>query len=78
MLFMSSFQELVIYVRGEQILGGEDKEVRQRSNSISPLNQEGYTLSYETFRHLFLNVAPWGQGDRAESMVTSVFNVSIY
>ncbi|XP_045619389.2 TBC1 domain family member 9 isoform X2 [Procambarus clarkii] len=68
-------KELVIYVRGEQILGGEDKEVRQRNNSANPLTQEGYALGYETFRQLFLSVSPWGQGDRAESIVTSIFNM---
>ncbi|XP_069954953.1 TBC1 domain family member 9 isoform X1 [Cherax quadricarinatus] len=68
-------KELVIYVRGEQILGGEDKEVRQRNNSGNPLTQEGYALGYETFRQLFLAVSPWGQGDRSESLVTSIFNM---
>ncbi|KAG7166769.1 TBC1 domain family member 9-like, partial [Homarus americanus] len=71
-------KELVIYVRGEQILGGEDKEVRQRNNSGNPLTQEGYALGYETFRQLFLAVSPWGQGDRADSIVTSTFNLRLF
>lgn len=66
-----------MYVRGEQILGGEDKEVRQRSISGGPPTQEGYMLGYDTFRQLFLAVAPWGQGDRAEALATSTFNVSV-
>lgn len=68
-------KELVIYVQGEQILGGKDKEVRQRNNSGNPLTREGYALGYETFRQLFLAVSPWGQGDRAECLVTSTFNM---
>ena len=66
------------YVRGEQILGGDDKEIRQRSISGSHFCQEGYSLGYETFRQLFLAVSPWGQGDRSESLVTSIFNVSMF
>lgn len=78
------FQELVVYVRGEQLLGSEDKEVRQRAASGSggwggtPLAQDGYALSYDTFSTLFLAVTPWGRGDRAPALVTSTFNVSVF
>lgn len=75
LLGQADLKELVIYVRGEQILGGEDKEMRQRSSSGGPLTHEGYVLGYDTFRQLFLAVAPWGQGDRAEALVTSTFNM---
>ncbi|ROT65050.1 putative TBC1 domain family member 9 isoform X1 [Penaeus vannamei] len=75
MLGEEDLKELVVYVRSEQILGGDDKEIRQRNNSGNPLNQEGYALGYETFRQLFLAVSPWGQGDRAESLTTSMFNM---
>ncbi|XP_063602227.1 TBC1 domain family member 9-like [Penaeus indicus] len=75
MLGEEDLKELVVYVRSEQILGGDDKELRQRNNSGNPLNQEGYALGYETFRQLFLAVSPWGQGDRAESLTTSMFNM---
>ncbi|XP_050726567.1 TBC1 domain family member 9-like isoform X2 [Eriocheir sinensis] len=75
LLSQADLRELVVYVRGEQILGGDDKEVRQRSSSGGPLTQEGYTLGYDTFQQLFLAVAPWGQGDRAEALATSTFNM---
>ncbi|XP_063851572.1 TBC1 domain family member 9-like isoform X1 [Scylla paramamosain] len=75
LLGQSDLKELVIYVRGEQILGGDDKEVRQRSSSGGPLTHEGYVVGYDTFRQLFLAVAPWGQGDRAEALATSTFNM---
>ena len=67
----------MIYVRGEQILGGEDKEVRQRSSSVGLHTHEGYGVGYDTFRQLFLAVAPWGQGDRADALATSMFNVCV-
>lgn len=73
-----------MYVRGEQLLGSEDKEVRQRAASGSvgwggtPLAQDGYALSYDTFSTLFLAVTPWGRGDRAPALVTSTFNVSVF
>ncbi|KAK7079478.1 TBC1 domain member 8B, partial [Halocaridina rubra] len=75
MLNEVDLRELVAYVRGEQILGGEDKEIRQRNISGTQVSHEGYGIGYETFRQLFLSVSPWGQGDRAESLVTSTFNM---
>ncbi|KAK4303862.1 hypothetical protein Pmani_024162 [Petrolisthes manimaculis] len=81
MLLHDDLKELVVYVRGEQLLGSEDKEMRQRAASGSsswggtPLSQEGYALSYDTFSTLFLAVTPWGRGDRAPALVTSTFNL---
>ncbi|XP_076068621.1 TBC1 domain family member 8/9 isoform X2 [Oratosquilla oratoria] len=66
-------KELVIYIRGEQILGGEDKEVRQRGNMGNPLNQDGYLVSFETYRNLFMALVPWSKGDRALDICTSTF-----
>ncbi|XP_068205458.1 TBC1 domain family member 9 [Palaemon carinicauda] len=75
LLSEEDLRELVAYVRAEQILGADDKELRQRSMSGNQLGQEGYALGYETFRQLFLAASPWGQGDRADSLVTSTFNM---
>ncbi|XP_066990352.1 TBC1 domain family member 9 isoform X1 [Macrobrachium rosenbergii] len=75
LLSEEDLRELVAYVRAEQILGADDKEIRQRSMSGNQLGQEGYALGYETFRQLFLTASPWGQGDRADSLVTSMFNM---
>ena len=67
----------MIYVRGDQILGAEDKEIRQRNNgSAGPLiYQEGYTVSYDTFCQLFLHITPWGGGDRSIALAISAFHL---
>ncbi|CAL4130460.1 unnamed protein product, partial [Meganyctiphanes norvegica] len=75
MLKDEDLKELVIYIRSEQILGSEDKEIRQRNNSGGPLNQEGYAVAYDTYHQLFTSIAPWGQGDRADALATSTFNL---
>ena len=73
-------QALVQLVRGEQPIGGEDKELRHHSNSgggAQHYHQDGgYTVHYNLFKTIVANATLWGEAhDRVDQLSTSAFNL---
>ncbi|KAB7494763.1 TBC1 domain family member 9 [Armadillidium nasatum] len=70
-------KELVIYVRSRQSLESPDKEVRHTTVSLggTSMSQDCYTVSFNTFKNIFLKVTPWGNSDRSDALSMSIFNL---
>ena len=73
-------QSLVHLVRGEQPIGGEDRELRHHSNNgggAQHYHQEGgYTVPFSLFKSLIVNASLWGGAvDRVDQLAMSAFRL---
>ena len=71
---------LVHLVRGEQPIGGEDRELRHHSNSgggAQHYHQDGgYSVPFNLFKTLIIEATLWGRAvDRVDQLSMSAFNL---